>query len=143
MKKYFYLPAALIFALTLAACFNQPQTVSDANQNRAAPDVQIAPSRIDLAKPLAISTKPEDVALAGKIDELIEKSEFAGARWGVFVVSLADGRVVAARDAQKLFTPASALKIITSVVALDRLGADFRWKTRVFAKGDVAANGTL
>ena len=92
---------------------------------------------INLAKPLEISNKPEDVALAKKIDELIEKSEFANARWGVFVVSLQDGRVLAARDAQKLFTPASVQKIITSVVALDKLGADFRWKTSVFASNKI------
>jgi D-alanyl-D-alanine carboxypeptidase/D-alanyl-D-alanine-endopeptidase (penicillin-binding protein 4) len=142
MKKYFCLSVAVIFALSLPACFNQPPPTGGTNENTAAPEVQIAPSNINLAKPLEVSTKPEDVALAGKINDLIEKSEFSGARWGVFVVSLADGRVVAARDGQKLFTPASVLKIITSVVALDRLGADFRWKTRVFAKENITS-GTL
>ncbi len=170
MKKYFYLPAknakicektiknnfatfrvfrgqifllssVLTFAMSLTACFNQPPTTGGTNQNTA-PEVQVPASNINLAKPLEISNKPEDVALAGKINELIEKSEFSDARWGVFVVSLADGRVVAGRDAQKLFTPASTLKIITSVVALDKLGADFRWKTRVFAKEKIE-NGSL
>lgn len=132
--------AILAAALSFTACRNSPPA-GETNQN-AAPEVQIPASSINLAKPLEISNKPEDVALAGKISDLIEKSEFADARWGVFVVSLQDGRVVAARDAQKLFMPASALKIITSVVALDRLGADFQWKTRVFAKEKIE-NGTL
>jgi D-alanyl-D-alanine carboxypeptidase/D-alanyl-D-alanine-endopeptidase (penicillin-binding protein 4) len=92
-----------------------------------------APPSIDLAKPLVLSTRPEDQALALKLDKLIEDSEFSSARWGVFAASLKDGRVIAARDAQKLFNPASVQKIVTSVVALDKLGADFKWETRVFA----------
>ena len=140
MKNYFYLPPVLIFALSLAACFN-PAAERETNQNAPA-EVEIPTSNINLTQPLAVSNRPEDVALAAKINETIEKSEFADARWGVFVVSLKDGRVLAARDAQKLFTPASVQKIITSVVALDRLGADFRWQTRVFAKEKIE-NGTL
>jgi serine-type D-Ala-D-Ala carboxypeptidase/endopeptidase (penicillin-binding protein 4) len=138
--KFFILPAVLLCAVCLTACFNSPAG-RETNQN-AAVEVEVPDSNINLAQPLEVSNKPEDVALAGKIDELIEKSEFANARWGVFVVSLKDGRVLTARDAQKLFTPASVQKIITSVVALDRLGADFRWQTRVFAK-EKPENGTL
>ena len=138
--KFFISHAVLLLAVFLAACFN-PSTNSGTNQTTPA-EVPIPNSNINLAKPLEVSNKPEDVALAGQINETIEKSEFEGARWGVFVVSLKDGRVIAARDAQKLFTPASVLKILTSVVALDHLGADFRWPTRVFAK-EKPANGIL
>jgi D-alanyl-D-alanine carboxypeptidase/D-alanyl-D-alanine-endopeptidase (penicillin-binding protein 4) len=106
------------------------------------PVFEVPTPQINLLKPLEVSNKPEDVALAKKIDELIEKSEFANARWGVFAVSLKDGRVVVGRDAQKLFNPASAQKILTSVVALDKLGADFRWQTRVLAEKQIE-DGTL
>ena len=59
-------------------------------------------------------------------------------RVGAFLLfRLKDGRVLAAKDAQKLFNPASAQKILTSVVALDKLGADFRWKTSVYAKSEI------
>ena len=142
--KIFILQAVLFLALSLSACFSSAPP-SQTNQNTQT-EVHVPASNINLTKPLEISQKPEDLALARKIDETIEKSEFANARWGVFVVSLKDGRVVAARDAQKLFTPASVLKIITSVVALDKLGADFRWRTRVYAKEKIEAgilNGDL
>ncbi len=107
---------------------------------------EVPASEIDLLKPLEISNKPEDAALAKKIDELIEKSQFSNARWGVFVVSLKDGRVLVGRDAQKLFNPASVQKILTAIVALEKLGAEFRWKTSVFAKEtieDGKLNGDL
>jgi D-alanyl-D-alanine carboxypeptidase/D-alanyl-D-alanine-endopeptidase (penicillin-binding protein 4) len=119
----------------LAACSGSNQNAN--TQIADAPIFEVPAPQINLLKPLEVSAKPEDVALARKIDELIEKSEFANARWGVFAVSLDDGRVVAARDAQKLFNPASVQKILTSTVALDKLGADFRWKTSVYAPNKI------
>src|SRR5262245_9899242 len=114
--KLFIPTTVFLLGLSFAACFNPAS--NQTNQNGAA-EIEIPDSNINLTKRLEVSTRPEDVALAAKINEAIEKSEFADARWGVFAVSLKDGRVIAARDAQKLFTPASTLKIITSVVALD------------------------
>lgn len=98
---------------------------------------------INLAKPLQISTRAEDVNLCGKINQTIEQSEYGGARWGVFVLSLKDGRVVCARDARQLFNPASIEKTLTAIVALDKLGADFRFKTSVRAAGQIDADGNL
>lgn len=133
----------LLFIALFSACRSSEQATNSEDVSSIDQESLPLPTpNINLAKPLEISSKPEDVALAKKIDELIETGEFANARWGVFVVSLKDGRVLAARDAQKLFTPASVQKIITSVVALDKLGADFRWKTSVFASNKIE-NGVL
>ena len=38
--------------------------------------------------------------------------------------------------------PASTLKLVTTYAALDRLGPDFRWQTRVYSDGPVR-DGTL
>src|SRR5881296_3599810 len=57
---------------------------------------------------------PTDGQLAQLIDQTIDGSEFASARWGVFVTALNDGRVLYARNADKLFTPASNMKIYTT-----------------------------
>ena len=155
-KKYEFLRAfprllASVCGLSIVfstACFqtsqNTQQNTDDANEEIISQsDIEISAPDINLAEPLVISEKPEDVALAKKIDEIIEKSPLQNARWGVFVVSLKDGRVLVAKDARKLFNPASIQKTLTAIVTLDKLGADFRWRTHVFAQNQIASDGSL
>src|SRR5215510_8048067 len=84
----------------------------------------------------------EDVALARELDRIIDESNLQ-ARWGVFVMSQKDGRVLYARDADKSFTPASNMKIYTTAVALDLLGGDYRWRTSVYAQEPADVNGVI
>lgn len=142
----------LIFITIFSGCRStnqqtQQQAENSPDQQVILPDGQadfsVPAPNINLANPLVVSQKPEDVALCAKINETIEKSPYANARWGVFAVSLKDGRVVCERDGRKLFNPASIQKTLTAVVALDKLGADFRWKTSVYAEKQIGADGTL
>src|SRR5256885_2034574 len=57
-----------------------------------------------------------DPALAELIDRALDQSDVRTARWGVFVMSLNDGRVLYSRDADKPFTPASNMKVYTTAV---------------------------
>src|SRR6267142_3937465 len=81
--------------------------------------------------------------LAKRVNSAIDQSEFASARWGVAVVSMSKGTTLYQRDADKLFTPASNMKIYTTGVALDLLGADYRWRTSVYAKAQPGSSGTI
>ena len=65
------------------------------------------------------------------------------ADWGVFAMSLRDGRVLYARNADRSFVPASNMKLYTTAVALDLLGADFRWRTSVYAPSLPDKSGTI
>ena len=99
-------------------------------------------------KPATLSAAKRDgedaaVALAELINRAIDESKSASARWGVCVLSLRDGRVLYARNADKLFTPASNMKIFTTGVALDFLGGDYRWRTSVYARSQPGADGTI
>ena len=87
-----------------------------------------------------VSTAPDDTSLAREIDRIIGESKVP-ARWGVFVISQKDGRVLYSRDADKSFTPASNMKVYTTAVALDLLGADYRWRTSVYASKQPDTNG--
>ena len=81
--------------------------------------------------------------LATRIDSAIDQSELGQARWGISVISLSDGSTVYERNADKLFTPASNMKIYTTGVALDLLGPDYRWRTSVYATSQPDANGRV
>ena len=63
--------------------------------------------------------------------------------WGVKIVSLDTGVTVFEQNPQKLFSPASNSKLYTVALALDRLGADYRIKTSLYAKAKPNASGTL
>jgi len=133
------------FLFFLSACYSTPPQI--ARDENASPPAEsgfsVAPPNINLAKPLEVSKRAEDVALCQKINQTIDESEFANARWGVIAISLKDVRVACARDAQKLFNPASLQKILTSLVALDTLGAEFRWKTSLYSAKQIEPDGTL
>ncbi|MDX6290695.1 MAG: hypothetical protein QOH42_2494, partial [Blastocatellia bacterium] len=62
--------------------------------------------------------RPADLALAREIDRAIDTSDLTRARWGLFVTSMKDGRVLYSRNGDKLFTPASNMKIYTTAVAI-------------------------
>jgi serine-type D-Ala-D-Ala carboxypeptidase/endopeptidase (penicillin-binding protein 4) len=81
--------------------------------------------------------------LSQLVEDLINNSPYANARWGIHVVSLKDGQVLYSKDSNKLFTPASNMKLYTTAVTLDMLGADYRWRTSVYANKQPDANGTI
>ncbi|MGH9969800.1 MAG: D-alanyl-D-alanine carboxypeptidase/D-alanyl-D-alanine endopeptidase [Pyrinomonadaceae bacterium] len=88
-------------------------------------------------------SKQAPESLAQRIDRAIDKSEFASARWGVSVISLNSGSTIYARNADRLFTPASNMKIYTTAVALDLLGAGYQWRTSVYANARPDSAGTI
>ena len=75
--------------------------------------------------------------LAERIDSLLERPAARRAHWGIEVREVASGRVLYARDAGRLFIPASSLKLVVSAAAAHHLAPDFRWRTRLVAGGPV------
>ncbi|MGI8469525.1 MAG: D-alanyl-D-alanine carboxypeptidase/D-alanyl-D-alanine endopeptidase [Pyrinomonadaceae bacterium] len=147
-SAFFLLSAILFFSScrlyqpteNAAASSPQPQIILP---DSGEADFQVPAPNINLANPLVVSQRPDDVALCDKINRTIDESPYTDARWGFFAVSLKDGRVVCSRDGRKLFNPASIEKTLTAIVALDKLGADFRWKTSVYAAKQLGADGTI
>ncbi len=142
MNKVFFLLIAIVIFSAPACNFVQSSVPDDNSQPTNEQTFTVPDSEINLSKPLEISKNPKDIALCGRINETIEESEFANARWGVIAISLKDGRIVCGRDERKLFNPASIEKTLTAIVALDKLGTDYRWKTSVYAAKEID-NGTI
>jgi D-alanyl-D-alanine carboxypeptidase/D-alanyl-D-alanine-endopeptidase (penicillin-binding protein 4) len=69
----------------------------------------------------------------------LTQHKFDAALWGVKVVLLDSGKVIFEENPQKLFSPASNSKLYTVALALDRLGADYRIKTSLYAAAKPSA----
>ena len=74
-------------------------------------------------------------ALAQQIDAQLDQPRFAGASWGISVVSLDSGRTLYAHRADELMQPASTAKLFTAALSLSTLGTDFQLPTRLLATG--------
>lgn len=126
----------------LSACGAGTATKESGAANSAGPSHADARPADGGSSRTAEATSAADAALAAEFERLIAEGD-ASARWGLFVVSLRDGRTVYARDAQRLFIPASVMKVYTTAVALEELGADFRWRTSVYAASEPDRAGTV
>lgn len=82
-------------------------------------------------------------ALASKVDALIAQPHFQTAHWGYLFVDLATEEVVLQHDAEKLFVPASTTKLFSTAAALDALGADHRFHTPIYRRGEVTGSGEV
>src|SRR2546421_6280870 len=133
----------LLTLVVLATCFLVPLLVGQANLGSRNETKNSAPASIKPSPTETLSKQPADVALAQQIDRAIDASDLTRARWGVFVTSMKDGRVLVSHNGDKLFTPASNMKIYTTAVALDLLGADYHWRTSVYADKQPDPSGVI
>ncbi len=81
-------------------------------------------------------------SLEETIRQIAGRPEFAHANIGVEVLPLDGGAPLFRMNENKLFVPASTTKLLTEGTALELLGADYRFHTRVYRTGPVA-KGTL
>ncbi len=134
------LPVFLMLALAFAASTRAIRKIQTASAQQKPAGAR--------SKPPASPPRPQtnfgaEQELGKVIDQAIDESEISAARWGVAVVSLRDGHMIYGRNSDKLFTPASNMKIYTTAVALDLLGAEYQWRTSVYADGEPDAAGAI
>jgi len=85
----------------------------------------------------------DETSLTQRIQKVMSRPEFAHANFGIEFYSVDTGKVVYALNADKLFVPASTTKTLTEGTLLAKLGADYRFHTRVYRTGPIDKHGTL
>jgi len=81
--------------------------------------------------------------LGSVIHQIAARPEYKHSTFGVEVYSLDQDQVVFSLRGNELFTPASTTKLLTEGSALELLGADYRFHTRIYRTGPVSKDGTL
>ncbi|HSM36166.1 MAG TPA: D-alanyl-D-alanine carboxypeptidase/D-alanyl-D-alanine-endopeptidase [Longimicrobiales bacterium] len=75
--------------------------------------------------------------LAGQVLDVIASGEWHRAHWGIDVRNAATGEEVFSYNADRLFVPASNLKLVVAATAAHHLGGDYRYATSFFATGPI------
>jgi D-alanyl-D-alanine carboxypeptidase/D-alanyl-D-alanine-endopeptidase (penicillin-binding protein 4) len=92
---------------------------------------------------MAVAPAPAGAAsLDARIEHMIERSQFRGARTGLAVYDRTSGRFLAIHNGRGQLRPGSNMKLATSAALLARFGPSARLKTRIMASGPLAA-GTV
>ncbi len=76
--------------------------------------------------------------LGFEIDRVLDDEAFEGAIWGVYIMDPETGEVLYERNAELPLIPASNMKLVTTAAALDELGPEYHFRTRLYYHGDVS-----
>jgi D-alanyl-D-alanine carboxypeptidase/D-alanyl-D-alanine-endopeptidase (penicillin-binding protein 4) len=80
---------------------------------------------------------------AERANRLIETGIAGQGAWGAEVVDAESGEVLYERNSDKYFVPASNMKLLTTALALAKLGPDYKFRTTVETRGALSAEGLL
>jgi D-alanyl-D-alanine carboxypeptidase/D-alanyl-D-alanine-endopeptidase (penicillin-binding protein 4) len=80
---------------------------------------------------------------AERVETVVQVAPVDKGEWGLLVVDATTGETLYEKNADKYFVPASNMKLLTTALALDTLGADYRFRTTMETNGKLGANGKL
>jgi D-alanyl-D-alanine carboxypeptidase/D-alanyl-D-alanine-endopeptidase (penicillin-binding protein 4) len=137
---------ALLVIVTLCAA-----TVNYTNSARAAGPgtAALAPSPRPAAEAVAASadaakSSPSDLGkFARRADLAVSSAAAQKASWGIWIADAGTGESLYEKNSDRLFTPASNLKLFTTALAVSSLPSDFRFRTTLEGRGTLSAAGTL
>lgn len=85
----------------------------------------------------------DDAPFPAAVTTIMNDNKYDHAWWGILVEDLKTGEVIYQLNKNKMFSPGSTTKLYTGAAALDVRGANYRFKTPVYARGQVDSSGNL
>lgn len=110
---------------------------------RSMPATRLVIAIIAALAALGIPLGAQAPTLSQRIQRIVDRPEFRHALFGIEFYSLDSREPIYTLNADKLFVSASTTKLFTEGTALELLGADYRFHTRVYRTGTLATDGTL
>ncbi len=100
----------------------------------------VAQTEVFAADTLVTDTRPWTERLKARMDSILTAPLLETTQLGLMVYDLtADSTVYTYNHRQRL-RPASTMKLLTAITALDRLGADYQLRTSLYITGRIAGN---
>lgn len=87
-------------------------------------------------------TLPWPQSAQAHIDQLLQSDMFETSQLGLMVYDLTADSAIYVHNERQLMRPASTMKVITAIAALDKLGGNYRFKTELYYNGMIE-NRTL
>lgn len=87
---------------------------------------------------LSVVSKAHEDSLRIKLDSLLRDPLFETTQVGLMVFDLDADTVLYQYQARQLMRPASTMKLVTAITALDRLGGAYEYKTNFYYTGTIA-----
>ena len=87
---------------------------------------------------LSVASLAQEDSLRIKLDSLLRDPLFETTQVGLMVFDLDADTVFYQYQARQLMRPASTMKLVTAITALDRLGVAYEYQTRIYYTGSIA-----
>src|SRR6267142_974986 len=84
-----------------------------------------------------------DASFEQRIKKIMNRPEYAHSRFGIKFISADTGDVVYELNSPQLFVPGSTTKLLSTGTALELLGGDYRFHTKIYRTGPIQKDGTL
>lgn len=141
MEKIKYMMLSLMMAMVVALPM-QAQDVNDDEVVESQDETELADST--LIDTLATDTQklPWPVSVQVGLDKLLESKMFETSQVGLMVWDLEADSCIYKRNERQLMRPASTMKLLTAITALDKLGGSYQFKTTLKYTGTIE-NGVL
>src|SRR5260221_2646071 len=81
--------------------------------------------------------------VAAREQMILGNAQAAKGDWGVLITDARSGQVLFEQNADKYFVPASNMKLLTTALALARLGVDYRFRTTIEALTPPSDDGKI
>jgi D-alanyl-D-alanine carboxypeptidase/D-alanyl-D-alanine-endopeptidase (penicillin-binding protein 4) len=110
---------------------------------RPLPQQTAAPPAVAAAQETEAKSEAKPGKFAERAEKILQTNPVDKGEWGLLVVDAATGETLYEKNAERYFMPASNMKLLTTALALDKLGPDYRFRTTVETKGKLSARGKL
>lgn len=84
----------------------------------------------------SVSMAAQD-SLRIRLDSLLRDPMFETSQVGLMVYDLTGDSALYTYNHRQLMRPASCMKLVTAITALDQLGSDYEYQTRIYYTGDI------